>query len=248
MTFTEVVPQERIALDVVGGREGAELLHISKVMTFADEDGGTRFTITILYDSMEGREKNVREYGADEGGKQTMARLDAFLHRNGKEPAGLHELKITRVFDAPRELVWKAWSDPEMALQWSGPRQFPAFHVELGKQLGDRWKIGMRGVPPNSETPVEIWQGGVLKELTPPEKLVYTFAWEDRARIGLPADGEAHESTITVLLEEFDNKTRMHFTQAFFTTTGERDGHKGGWSSGFDRLEELLEKEAMVTR
>jgi uncharacterized protein YndB with AHSA1/START domain len=121
---------------------------------------------------------------------------------------------------------------------------FPAFHVELGRKPGDRWRIGLRGMTPGSDTVAEIWQGGVLKEFVPPERLVYTYAWEDRSAVGLPADGAPHDTTITVRLEEHDGKTTMHFHQAFFATASERDGHNGGWSSSFERLAELVEAEA----
>jgi uncharacterized protein YndB with AHSA1/START domain len=167
-----------------------------------------------------------------------MERLERHLHERSARPieklAGkpaTHELRITRTFNAPRELVWRAWTDPEMAKQWSGPKQFPAFHMELGKKPGDRWRIGLRGCAPGTDTPVEIWQGGILREFVPPKRLVYTYAWENRASVGLPEDGEPHETVITVRLEEHAGKTTMHFHQAFFATAAERDGHNGGWSS-----------------
>ncbi len=50
-----------------------------------------------------------------------------------------HELHITRVFDAPRELVWKVWTDPEHMKHWCGPRQFTATHVENDGRPGGRW-------------------------------------------------------------------------------------------------------------
>ena len=151
----------------------------------------------------------------------------------------VHELRITRVFDAPRELVWRAWTDPEMALKWIGPKQFPACQVQLGQRPGDTWRICLRGCPPGTDTPVELWQGGVLREIVPPELLVYTFAWDKRSDVGLPDDGERHETIVTIRLEEFGGKTTMHFHQTFFATANERDGHNGGWSSSFDRLEEF---------
>jgi uncharacterized protein YndB with AHSA1/START domain len=251
MTFTEVVPMQRIRLELTGGREGAEPLHFHKTMTFTDEEDGTRFTIRITFASAEERDRNVREYGSIEGGKQTMERLDAYLQERRSHPleklAGApatHELRITRTFNAPRELVWRAWTDPEMAKQWSGPKQFPAFHMELGKKPGDRWRIGLRGNRPGTDIPTEIWQTGILREFVPPERLVYTYAWENRASVGLPEDGDPHETVITVRLEENAGKTTMHFHQAFFATTAERDGHNGGWTSSFERLEELVNAQA----
>ncbi len=249
MTFTEVVPMQRIELKLTGCREGTPPIHFHQTMTFTDEADGTRFTVRITFASAEERDQNVRDYGSIEGGKQMMARLGTYLTERGAHPleklageAANHELRITRTFNAPRELVWRAWTDPEMAMHWSGPKPFPAFHIELGKKPGDRWRIGLRGCPPGKDTPVEIWQGGVLREFVPPERLVYTFAWEDRTRVGLPAP--PHETVITVRLEENSGKTTMHFHQAFFDTAAERDGHNGGWSSSFERLEELVNAQA----
>jgi uncharacterized protein YndB with AHSA1/START domain len=251
MIFTEVVPLERIRLEFSGGRAGDDLIHFRQTMTFTDEEPGTRFTVRITFTTSEERDRNVREYGSIEGGEQMLQRLETHLHdraahphqRSAEVPA-THELNITRTFNAPRELVWRAWTDPEMTKHWSGPKQWPAFHIELGKKPGDRWRIGLRGCAPGTGTPVEIWQGGIFREFVPPQLLVYTYAWENRASVGLPEDGEPHETVITVRLEEHDGKTTMHFQQAFFATAAERDGHNGGWASSFERLEELVNAQA----
>jgi uncharacterized protein YndB with AHSA1/START domain len=252
MVFTAVVPMERIELELTGGRAGAELLHFHKTLTFTEEEGGTRFTIRITFATAEERDRNVREYGSIEGGKQTMERLDAYLRERAAGIAAAtdarHGLCITRTFNAPRELVWRAWTDPEMAKQWSGPKPFPAFHLELGKKPGDHWRIGLRGCRPGTDIPVEIWQSGVLQEIVPPELLVYTFAWEKRSSVGLPEDGDPHETVITVRFEEAAGKTTMHFHQTFFATAAERDGHNGGWSSSFERLEELVNAQAAAAK
>jgi uncharacterized protein YndB with AHSA1/START domain len=259
MTFTEVIPMERIGLELTGCREGAELIHFQQTMTFTDEEGGTRFTVCIVFATAEDRDRNVREYGSIEGGKQMMERLNVHLHERSAHPLeklannlaaapATHELNITRTFNAPRELVWRAWTDPAMAIQWSGPKQWPAFHMELGKKPTDRWRIGMRGNRPGTDIPTEIWQGGILREFVPPERLVYTFAWENRTSVGLPEDGDLHETVITVRLEEHEGKTTMYFHQAFFATAAERDGHNGGWNSSFERLEELVNSQATAPK
>jgi len=72
-----------------------------------------------------------------------------------------------------------------------------------------------------------------------PERLVFTFHWDNRG--GLPTP----ETTITVIFEERDGKTTMHFHQAFFETIEDRDGHNGGWNSSFDRLVDHLDGGAL---
>jgi uncharacterized protein YndB with AHSA1/START domain len=138
------------------------------------------------------------------------------------------ELYITRVFDAPRETVFEAWTKHQ--LQWMGPRHHPAVHTEQDFRPGGAWRTCLRPVAGGPD----LWQGGVFREIVPPERLVYTFMWDKEH----PAHG--HETLITVVFTEHDGKTRMAFRQQFLPSAGERDGHRGGWTSAFDRLDELL--------
>ena len=155
------------------------------------------------------------------------------------EPVKGYELTITRVFDAPRELVWKAWTDPEMAMHWMGPRGFTATEFVVPHEVGEEWHMTMVGRVPASQEPVTLRQHGRTLEMDPPRKLVYTFAWDNRACVGL-SESPFKENTITVLLEEKGNKTVMTFTQGPFVTEGERDGHNGGWNSAFDKFAEFM--------
>ena len=79
----------------------------------------------------------------------------------------------------------------------------------------------------------DLWMGGVFREVVAPERLVFTFAWEEEGEGGL-------ETLITVTFAERDGKTLMTFHQTPFQSDGERDGHQGGWTSTFDRLDEHL--------
>ena len=79
MTFTEVVPMERIRLDLFGGREGAVPITLKKTITWTDEEGGTRLTFRIDFESREARDKNAREYGSVQGARQMYERLAEFL-------------------------------------------------------------------------------------------------------------------------------------------------------------------------
>jgi len=97
----------------------------------------------------------------------------------------------------------------------------------------------MEGRIPGTDQKVCLRQGGVVKEIKPPELLVYTFAWDSRESVGL-SDSPYKENIVTVCLEERGGKTVMHFTQAPFATAAERDGHTGGWNSAFDRFAEFM--------
>jgi uncharacterized protein YndB with AHSA1/START domain len=139
------------------------------------------------------------------------------------------ELTITRVFDAPRRLVFKLWTDPKHLARWFGPRDYPATSVAMDVRPGGRWRHCLR----SPDTGNELWLGGVYREITPPERLVFSFAWEEEGERGL-------ETLVTVTFTEQDGKTTMIFRQAPFQSDQERDGHSYGWNSTFDRLADHL--------
>jgi uncharacterized protein YndB with AHSA1/START domain len=150
-----------------------------------------------------------------------------------------HELNITRVFDAPRELVWKVWTDPEHMKNWAGPRQFYATNIENDPRSGGKWRLRLQSdgfdTGDGVLRKIDLWQGGVNREVVEPERLVYTFKWDQN-----PGLSENVETVITVTFEDQCGKTLMNFHQAFFVTTGDRDGHGRGWNSAFDKLEDYL--------
>jgi uncharacterized protein YndB with AHSA1/START domain len=146
----------------------------------------------------------------------------------GKAPLE-RELVIARTLDAPRALVFAAWTDPRRALQWWGPVNYPAAHAEMDVRPGGAWRICLR----STEGGPDLWQGGVFREVVPPERLVFTFAWEEEGERGL-------ETLVTVTLAEAGGKTRMTFRQTPFQSDKERDGHRWGWNSAFDRLDGRL--------
>ena len=139
------------------------------------------------------------------------------------------ELVITRIFDAPRELVFKAWSEPDRAMRWWGPQGFTTAHCEMDVWPGAAYRVCMR-----SPEGTEHWQRGVCREVVAPERLVFTFAWED-------AEGRpGHETVVTVSLAEHGAKTKLTLHQAVFETVTARDLHQGGWESALDCLGEYL--------
>jgi uncharacterized protein YndB with AHSA1/START domain len=139
-------------------------------------------------------------------------------------------LVITRIFDARPDAVFKAWTDPVVAKSWAGPRGFTATHMEGDLRPGGTWRTCLR----RDEDGKELWQGGVYREIVVPERLVFTFAWDDEN--GRPG----HETLVTITFAAQQGKTRMTFHQAVFDSVGQRDGHHGGWTSAFKRLAEHL--------
>ncbi len=150
-----------------------------------------------------------------------------------------YELEITRVFNAPRELVWKMWTDPEHLKQWMGPRGFAALHLNYDVRPGRTWRDCLHWTGAESawsgKTWPDLWQGGRYLEVVAPERLVLTFQWEGRTDI------RCDETVITIRFTELEGKTVMHFHQAFFAIESERDGHGQGWNSSFDRLAEYID-------
>jgi uncharacterized protein YndB with AHSA1/START domain len=137
------------------------------------------------------------------------------------------EFTIVRELDAPRDLVFRAWTDPEHLARWFGPRGFSTPRTSIATDLrpGGTWRATMV----LDETGQEFPTGGFYLEVREPERLVLT--WREPG-------GDA-ESVITVALAELaDGRTAMTFHQAGFTTEESRREVHEGWSSAFDRLTE----------
>jgi uncharacterized protein YndB with AHSA1/START domain len=152
-----------------------------------------------------------------------------------------NELVITRIFDAPRELVWKAWTEPNYATKWWGPKDFtaPVCKIDLG--VGGKYLFCMRS--PDGK---DYWSTGVYKEIVENESLVCTdcFADEDgnivpATHYGMVGDFPL-EMLVTVTFEEQEGKTKMtlkHIGMPF----GEMGDMAGqGWNESFDKLEKSL--------
>jgi uncharacterized protein YndB with AHSA1/START domain len=97
----------------------------------------------------------------------------------------------------------------------------------------------MEGKVPATGMPVKLKQCGTVREVKPPELLVFTFAWDKPGDVGL-THLDLEENTVTVRFEEKGRKTIMTFTQGPFLSASACDGHTGGWNSSFDRFSEFL--------
>ena len=138
-------------------------------------------------------------------------------------------LVITRTFDAPRSLVFQAWTQKEHLDHWCVPRGFTILDSEGELRPGGRWRCRMRS-PDGAEYRV----GGTYREIVQDELLVFTHAWENE-------DGKpGHETLVTLRFADQAGKTKLTFRQATFESAESRDSHAGGWNECLDRLSEYL--------
>jgi uncharacterized protein YndB with AHSA1/START domain len=140
------------------------------------------------------------------------------------------EIVSERIFAAPRERVFAAYTDPELIPRWWGPRRMTTTVDRMDVRPGGSWRFVMRD--PDGE---ESGFRGVYRKVTPPERIVQTFEWE-----GMPG----HVVVETATFEDLGEHTRVT-TTSLFHTTEERDGMlasgmEGGMSESHDRLAELL--------
>jgi uncharacterized protein YndB with AHSA1/START domain len=144
------------------------------------------------------------------------------------EPAD-RVLTITRIFDAPRSLVFKAWTDSDHMARWWGPRGFKSDVIKNDLRPGGNYRIHMLG--PDGDH----WSQGVYREVVPPERLVMVGSWADAQ--GNPT---RPETTLTLLFEDVGGKTKLTLHNAVFESVTARDLHNGGWTSALDCLAEYL--------
>jgi uncharacterized protein YndB with AHSA1/START domain len=139
------------------------------------------------------------------------------------------ELVFSRVFDAPRSVVFRAWTDPQQVAKWWGPQGFSVAFLEMDVRPGGAWRKCMR-----SPESVDYWRRGVYREVVEPERLVFTYISDD------PASDPGHETIVTVIFADHGAKTLMTFRQAEFESVAARDSHQGGWSSCMERFAAYL--------
>lgn len=231
--YREIVPPERIVSTFeFEGMPG----HVTvDTLTLEEHEGRTKLTTRSLFQTTEDRDAMLKS-GMESGAAESMERLAELLNAmpgSSGEGAREREITITRVFDAPRELVFKAWTDPKHLARWWGPKGFTNPVCEADARVGGKWHIVMRA-PDGQEHPC----GGVYREVVEPERLAFTNIATDKG--GNPViDGFT-----TVILEEQGDKTKLTLhTRGTAVVDYARAFLKGmemGWTMTLDRLEEEL--------
>ncbi len=146
------------------------------------------------------------------------------------------ELTITRVFDAPRALVFKAWVDVKMLAQWWGPAGFTNPVCEIDPRPGGKIRIHMRA-PDGTVYPMT----GEFREVVEPERISFA-SWAHGEADGPPAFGVLN----TVTFEEQGGRTKLTLVAKPFDLTPAAapylQGMEQGWGTSIDRLAELVSK------
>jgi uncharacterized protein YndB with AHSA1/START domain len=147
------------------------------------------------------------------------------------EAVGDREIRVERTFDAPRERVFAAYTDPKLIPRWWGPREYTTKVVMMDVRTGGDWHFVHEG----GEGGVEHGFRGTYREVTPPERIVQTFEW-----LGMPG----HVSVETAEFEDLGDRARV-VTTSIYHTPEERDGMpleemEAGLTETWDRLDEVL--------
>ena len=168
--------------------------------------------------------------------------MDAKRNSSIEETAD-REFVLTRVFDAPRELVFKAWTNPKHLMRWWAPKGCTTPFCKVDLRPGGKFHYCMR-LPEGRE----IWGMGIYREIVVPSRLVYADSFADAqgnpvppAHYGMSASHPA-ESLVTVTFEEHEGKTWLTLRHAIPVSVEERKGAEQGWGEMLDRLAEDLAK------
>jgi len=146
-------------------------------------------------------------------------------------------LRVSRTLAAPRDLVFKAWTEPDNLKKWWGMgADFSTPIAEVDLRAGGKYRLGMQA--PNNDQPFVV--SGIYREVRPPEKLVYTWVWEHHGE-RVDADFRPAETLVTVEFRDLGGRTEVVLTHEFFPDVNMRDQHSQGWTGCLEQLATLVE-------
>jgi uncharacterized protein YndB with AHSA1/START domain len=143
-------------------------------------------------------------------------------------------VRISRIIDAPREEVFRAWTDPQQLRQWWGPGEFSCPEAQVDLRPGGTYRLAMQ---PAEGDPFIV--GGTYHEVEEPRRLVYTWRWET----GPAADGS--ESLVTVEFNERGEHTELVLTHTDFPASHGPAPYQMGWDGGLDKFEAVLRESSV---
>lgn len=234
VNYREVVAPERLVYD-----HGPEpLFHVT--VTFKDLGEKTEVSMRSLFESAEIREKVAKEYGAVDGMNQTLDRLGEQLKTVNPD------FLMTRVFDAPRDLVFRVWTECDHLMRWWGPKGVTMLSCKQDLRPGGMYLYGMRTAEGD-----EIWGKWIFREIVRPERLHFIVSFSDpeggTTRHPMAPDWPMYMLS-TITFDEQDGKTAVTVRWSAFEATDEErrvfdTSHASleqGWGGTMERLETYL--------
>jgi uncharacterized protein YndB with AHSA1/START domain len=143
--------------------------------------------------------------------------------------------------DAPRALVFKAWTDPAHLVRWWAPKAWTTPYCKVDPRKGGRFHFCMR-----SPEGKDIWGIGIFQEIVEPERIVYTDAFADAQGNAVPpshygmSSSHPAETLVTVTFIEHEGKTKLTLRHSITQSVEEREGTQQGWNEMLDRLADCL--------
>ena len=253
--YREIVAPERLVYDEMCEENGKLFHQARQTITLEKQGGKARLTIHARLTWVADRDPRwtpeLIRAGWTTGWNDNLDLLGRYLPRATFVESPGKELVLRRLIAAPRELVFRAWSDPAQLARWWGPKGFTNPVCEVDLRIGGAWRIVMRG-PDGTDFPLS----GVYLEITPPERLVmqvnldeHPREWQEKIRAyraARPADDQDDDGEIvmTVIFEARGDATWITVRDRF-GTVAERDAHRDlgamqGWSETFDRLADWM--------
>lgn len=244
--FHEVVRPERLVYDHGTDEASAPAFHVT--VTFVEEGGRTAVTMRSIFPTAEARRKVVEEFGAIEGGKQTLERLGEHLARMGGEAGPEYPpFIVTRTFDAPRDLVFRVWTEAGHLGEWWGPNGFTMLRCTNDPRPGGVMHYGMQA-PDGGGV---MWGKWVYREIAAPERLAFVVSFSDEAggTVRAPFNPEwPLEVLSTFTFEEEGGRTTLTMRgEPINANEAERRAFAGfhdsmtqGWGGTLDRLDAHL--------
>jgi len=234
--YIEVVKPSRLVYDHVTGPKH----HVT--VTFEAQGNKTLVTMHMVFETAELRDKIVKEFRAIEGAQQTFNRLSDYIGADATKMPKETDFVLTRIFDAPRELVFEMWSNPKHVMKWWGPDPYTSPAAEIDFRPGGRFLFCMR-----SPEGKDIWSAGVYKEIVVPEKIVSTMIFSDKdgnflepSSHGIGPDFTSYMLDVVTFDVHDGNKTKLTIRRNVPMSVSKKYMMDLGWNSSLDKLAEEL--------
>ncbi len=245
IVFLEITEPERIVYRH-SDDEDTEPIHFHVTVTFDAHGNKTLLTMRMVFDTREELEKVAREYGAIEGAHQTIARLEAYVADGHPAIPDSVPFTLSRRFDAPRDLVFRAFSEAQHLAHWWGPKGMKITVKSLDFRPGGTFHYKMTG-----DDGFSMWGKFIYRDIIAPEKIVFVNAFADEEgniiRPPFP-DPWPVEIYYIINFSEANGKTILTVQSSAIHATSEEqqtflngfDSMQEGFGGTFDQLQEYM--------